>query len=166
MDQVTSTKLLYSCVTLAIGSSSREPHPCAVTAVARFNAAWRRTVPACFGVRTTFNGQCSQAGSRGRLVHDKRLPHQTVFPKAGDPRKLCSRKTGFPKDGAPQQAGAGSLPTMMPPRPRFAHGGGRFFGRRVAGTFSARWAYCQWCRHAGVTCGHDREPRLGHTRGC
>jgi hypothetical protein len=47
-------------------------------------------------------------------MHDKRLPHQTVFPKTGDPRKTV----------CPNMAGAGSLRTMMPPRPWFAQGGG------------------------------------------
>jgi len=40
-------------------------------------------------------------------MHDKRLPHQTVFPKAGVPRKTVLAK----------RRGQESLRTMMPPAP-------------------------------------------------
>ena len=68
------------------------------------------------------NGQLlagRQPGHR-RLIHDKRLPHQTVFPKS-----RCSPKDGVPrKTVLAKRRGQESLRTIMPPSPLAAHGYG------------------------------------------
>jgi hypothetical protein len=70
------------------------------------------------------NGQLlagRQPGHR-RLMHDKRLPHQTVFPKS-----RCSPKDGVPrKTVLAKRRGQESLRTMMPPSPWPRTAGGIF----------------------------------------
>jgi hypothetical protein len=108
------------------------------------------------------NGQLlagRQPGHR-RLMHDKRLPHQTVFPKS-----RCSPKDGVPrKTVLAKRRGQESLRTMMPPSPLAAHGRVAFSPRRVASFLPCRRRPGRR-RHADGSCGHDREPRLGHARG-